>query len=53
MNTFIPADVCIGFEQARRKALKNVLIAGVFIQIIMFFILLKHGQMDLVYLQKG
>ena len=24
MNTFIPADVCIGFEQARRKALKSV-----------------------------
>ena len=24
MNTFIPADVCKGFEQARRKALKSV-----------------------------
>ncbi len=24
MNTFITADVCKGFEQARRKALKSV-----------------------------
>ena len=24
MNTFIPADACKGFQQARRKALKSV-----------------------------